>query len=156
MSLAVWGVFKTRNAHTGLSGEGARLYGGRWTSPGRPVIYCAGHLSLAIFEILVHTERKQALSGYTKVKVEVAESQISAITEPDLPTTRKRSFPGIELQRIGDRWLASQRSLVLAIPSVIVPEEFNYLVNPFHSEFDSLGIGHMEPLLMDNRLYSEA
>jgi len=153
--ISVWRVVKSRYSAASLTGEGARLYGGRWTSPGQPVAYCAQHLSLAILEILVHTESKDMLKSYVKVKLEIQSSQIEILDESKLPTTWKMPFPGPELQRIGDRWLASQSSLVLGIPSVIVPEEINYLINPLHPEFQLSNNAILEPLALDSRLVTK-
>lgn len=154
MTLSIWRVINNRYAHLGLSGEGARLYGGRWTSPGYPVIYCAQHLSLAILEILVHTERKQVLASYSKISLTISEAQVYRVSAAELPEKWAAPFPGFDLQEIGDLWLRSQRSLVLQLPSVIVNEENNYLVNPHHPDFNALHAGAVEPVALDVRLFN--
>lgn len=153
MKQKLWRLIKTRYAKEALSGEGARIYGGRWTSPGHSVIYCAQHLSLAILEILVHTESNKMLTSYSKIALEIPTSQIHQVTGDSLPTNWDTPFPGSDLQKIGDEWLKSCQSLVLKIPSAVVHEECNYLINPKHQDFDKLNILQMEPTQLDMRLF---
>ncbi len=153
MSLSIWRVIKTRYAHEGLSGEGARLYGGRWTSPGHPVIYCSQHLSLAVLEILVHVGENEILSSYSKIAIDIPEENLLRISVSDLPLEWDIPFPGSDLQKLGDSWLRSAESLTLAVPSVTIKEEHNYLINPLHPDFESLDTVTVEPLPLDVRLF---
>ncbi len=154
MAIAIWRVIKDRWVAEGLSGEGARLYGGRWTSPGQPVIYCAQHLSLAILEILVHLGHRSALASYSKIGIEVADDLVQQVSISELPDNWDVPFPGIDLQRIGDRWLQARQSLVLRIPSAVTQEEFNYLINPLHQDYALLNLTRSEPMPVDTRLFS--
>jgi RES domain-containing protein len=152
----LWRLIKTRYVSHGLSGEGARLFGGRWTSPGHSVIYCAQHLSLAILEILVHTDNKKMFSSYSKIAIEVEEEQIHHVSESELPDNWNDPFPGSELQEIGNQWLNSGESLILRIPSAVVHEEYNFLINTQHDEFDKINVKYMEPAALDMRLFGSS
>lgn len=155
MSQLIWRVVRNRYSQAGLTGEGARIHGGRWTSPGYPVIYCAQNLSLAVLEILVHTDNKRSLSGFSKIALHIPGDKMHTISQENLPEIWDAPFPGPELQKIGDQWLLSQKSLILSIPSVLIHEEYNYLINPLHPDFSSLNISAVEPLALDKRLFSD-
>ena len=152
MILTIWRVFRNQNIRSTLTGEGARLYGGRWSSPGRSVIYGAQYLSLAVLEVLVHADNRKVLGAYSKMALRIATELIEHISVEELPVNWTAAFPGAELQAIGDDWLTSRRSLVLSLPSVIIPEEKNYLINPEHPDFKSLIAAAAEPLSVDSRL----
>ncbi|NQV16864.1 RES family NAD+ phosphorylase, partial [bacterium] len=154
--MLIWRIIKSRYKADGLSGEGARVYGGRWTSPGHPVIYCAQHLSLAVLEIFVHIRNNVAMGAYSKLAIEVGEDRVSSITLAELPHGWDAPFPEAVLQRIGDKWLEAQQSLILQIPSSVIHEEHNYLINPLHPDFASLAISRLEPMPLDTRLVSSA
>ncbi len=133
-----------------FSGEGARLYGGRWNSQGVPVAYTAGSRSLALLEILVHLETPRLLRHYLLVPVTCSRAEVGVL---DTPPEDWRMHPAPRsTQRAGDEWVQAARSPVLRVPSVVVPAEWNYLVNPRHSGFAGLDIGAPEVLDVDERL----
>jgi len=154
MSLTLWRVVKSRYRDEALSGEGARLYGGRWSSPGYPVIYCSQHLSLAILEILVHTQRTNMLSGYDQINLGIDPQYIKSVNPESLPENWNDPFPSQDLRNIGDSWFDIGESLALEVPSVILPQERNYLINPTHGQFKSLILGDPETITLDPRLFS--
>ena len=150
--ISAWRITKQKHAKTALTGEGARLYGGRWNSAGRPVIYTAQSRALALAEILVHLESAQVLSRYVSFQAEISEPYIADV---DLDSLRRnwRTEPAPKrLQAIGDGWLTSGASAALRVPSAIVIGEFNYLLNPFHPDFAKIRIHGPEKFLIDNRL----
>jgi RES domain-containing protein len=110
----VWRL--ARRAHAALDGEGARGYGGRWNSAGRRLLYTSSHLSLAALEALVHFDADA-----------LAMEQVSADILP-IGWTRQE----FATRAFGDEWLTAARTPVLIVPSAIVPEETNVLVNPAH------------------------
>ena len=147
-----WRIVKARHASTAFSGEGARLYGGRWTSKGRRAVYVSSTASLATLEIVVHVESPALLSSYSLIPVGIPGRLIHRL-DPTLLPAGWESFPApASLQRLGDAWLDNRRSPALAIPSAIVPSELNYLLNPEHADFSKLTIGKSQPYKLDPRL----
>lgn len=147
-----WRIVKSRYAGSTFDGEGARLYGGRWNSPGTAVVYAAQHKSLAILEILVHVEKTSVLPAYSLVRASFEEDLIEALDRSGLPESWREYPASEELKAIGDRWVRERRSAVLALPSVIVEEESNYLINPGHPDSGAIRIGDPEPFEFDSRL----
>ena len=123
-----------------LSGEGARLYGGRWNSPGLAAVYLADSLALAGLELLVHLGNAAVLQTYRKMPVYIPEELVMHIKPTELPPqweTGSRAFT----RTIGDRWLARRQSAVLQTPSAVVAGESNFIVNPRHPDFPALKAG---------------
>jgi len=146
-----WRVVRQEFASRALDGEGAREWGGRWNSAGRAVVYTSATTSLGLLEKLVHAEAG-LLPLYVSVPVTFNADLIEILGPRRLPTDW-RSFPAPnELQQIGDEWVDSTRSCILEVPSVIVPHESNYLLNPQHPEFASIEIGNPISLDIDSRL----
>lgn len=139
-------------AAAAFSGEGARRAGGRWNSPGTAVIYTAGSESLAILEMLVHLQSHELLKRYVLFEVSFDERLLRAIDPGALPKTWRKSPPGAAVQRVGDAWVASGVSAILRVPSVLVPREWNYLLNPAHRDFKQIRIGPRQPVRFDPRL----
>ncbi|MDX1655345.1 MAG: RES domain-containing protein [Candidatus Competibacteraceae bacterium] len=146
-------LVKSRYAESAFDGEGARHFGGRWNSLGQPVVYAADSIALAALELLVHLGSEQILSSYTLFQWNLADEQVMALDTQSLPDdwTREPAVPSTA--RIGDEWLDSGLSVALRVPSVIVPEESNYLLNPrypdFHQALDDL---RRRPFGFDPRL----
>jgi RES domain-containing protein len=126
-------ICRRRHLDSCWSGLGAELYGGRWNSVGRRAVYCATSISLAILEVLVHLKDEQALEDFVVLEIQVPDDSLMRLfplpeqwnAEPLTPTS----------QQAGDAWLDSLGSLGLVVPSVIVPPEYNVLLNPRHSGF---------------------
>lgn len=114
-----------RAIHARLDGEGASRVGGRWNSPGRPLVYMAETVSLAVLENLVHMSREDFPVGYVVV-VAVVPRQIPILDEESLPA----QIRGLSDREMGDHWFDNGISAVVAVRSVIVPFEHNYLLNP--------------------------
>ena len=148
--MILWRLTKARCAQTAFDGEGARLYGGRWNSPGRAVVYLAGSLALAALEILVHVRSQAELEGYVKIRVEASEDLVGTVEA--LPKNWQQGRAPDETRAIGDTWLRAGETPLLRVPSVIIPEEYNYLLNPQHPRFSDLTVGEAEPFSFDPRL----
>jgi RES domain-containing protein len=148
---SAWRLTKTKHLAAAWDGEGARRAGGRWNSTGVRVVYASATLSLALVEILVHLP-SGLLPAYSAVPVEMDESLVETVAAADLPSRWKDHPPPPEAQAIGDRWVAEARSAALRVPSVIVPSEFNYVLNPGHPQFARLRIGAAVPFPFDARL----
>jgi RES domain-containing protein len=152
VSLTAWRIVKRKYAKTAFSGEGAKQFGGRWNHPGVAIVYTAGSQSLAALEMLVHLDSAIALEGYVFFEVTIDESLVKKIEKSRLPRSWRADPPPDENQQIGDEWVRDGSSAVLEVPSVVIPDEPNYLLNPQHADFPKLKIGKPAPFQFDRRL----
>jgi RES domain-containing protein len=150
--VSAWRIVKRRYAHTAFDGEGARAYGGRWIGPGRPVIYVSESRALATLEVLAGLKTSVVVPAYVLIRVDFDEALVKHVDPNDLGTDWRASPPTSATQRIGDEWLDEATSAALRVPSAVVPGEFNYLLNPRHSDFGTLRVGTPEELYLDPRL----
>ena len=116
-----------RAIHAKLDGEGARLVGGRWNSPGHAVVYMAESIALAVLENLVHMAEEDFPLRYVVVEALIPEG-IGIETEASVIRRFGHHAPRV----LGDRWILSDVSAVLQVRSAVVPSEYNYLLNPAH------------------------
>ncbi|OJW50141.1 MAG: hypothetical protein BGO67_02090 [Alphaproteobacteria bacterium 41-28] len=134
-----------RDIHQALDGEGSRLFGGRWNSPGKPLIYTSAHLSLCILEQLVHLDVDLIPTNWVVLNLDI----------PDTLSGENLSGHPIkegEARKMGDEWLKAGRTLYLKVPSFVVPQEYNILINPLHSDMNQVKINNVSPFQFDNRL----
>lgn len=151
--MIVYRITKAAYAHD-LSGNGARLYGGRWNSEGNYALYTAENRSLALVETLVHTPMRFLKSAaYFLIEIEVpSPASIKKIGLKDLPDEWDAWIPAPATRILGDTFLAEQKHLLLQVPSVLMPEEFNYVINPLHSDMKSAKIVAERRLTFNDRL----
>ena len=147
-----WRLIRAQYLAHAFDGEGARLYGGRWNSPGRPAVYTAGSLALAALEVLVHLKSRKELNNYWKVRLTFDESLVKIITIADLPPNWRQGRAPQETQTVGDGWLDEGIFPILRVPSIVIPEEWNYVLNPLHPQFTEIQQGTPEPFAFDPRL----
>lgn len=147
-----WRLVKRRYASNAFSGEGARRYGSRWTSPGRPAVFLSEHLSLAALEVLVHAHDETLLAAYHAFRVELDEAQVEPLSPAALPEEWAASPVAPAVRMAGDRWLQEGRALALRVPSAVVPVEFNIVLNPAHPSYADLRIHEPRPFGFDPRL----
>ena len=155
---AVWRLTKTRYVSSAWDGEAARRLGGRWNSVGTAVVYTSATLALALVETLVHLP-SDVLPAFTAIPVEFDEfddAMVTSLAGKDLPDDWRVTAPPSSTMAIGDRWVESGRSLALKVPSVVVPTEFNYVLNPAHADFGRLRVGTPAPFPFDERLLRDA
>ena len=152
MTVRSWRIVKSKHAAKALSGEGARKAGGRWNSPGVAVVYTAGSESLAILELLVHLQTESQLKRYVVFEVVFDHAKVLEVDARDLPRTWRDSPPSCTVQSIGDRWVADAASAVLRVPSVVVPTEWNYLLNLQHPDYAAVSVSRKQPARFDPRL----
>ena len=149
--VTAWRLTKTKYLSTAWDGEGARRAGARWNGVGTAVVYVSGTLSLALLETLVHVS-SGVLPAYTAVPVEFDASLVTILEAKDLPADWKANPVPPITQAIGDRWAAESRTAALRVPSVVVPSEFNFALNPKHPDFVRIRIGTPIPFPFDLRL----
>jgi len=152
LTITSWRVVTRRFQENAFDGEGARIAGGRWNSVGTPVVYTAAASSLGLLELLVHSSGPRLLPFYLAIPVSFDEQIVDRFDLAQLPKNWRRHPSPRGVQRIGDEWMASEQSCVLRVPSVVVPHEWNYLLNPKHPNFASLEIGDPIGLETDPRL----
>lgn len=134
-----------------LSGEGSAIYGGRWNSKGKPVVYTGGSIEIALLEVLVNITTPQ-FDNYNLVKIDIPDDSIYELRVTDLPKNWKNYPAPTEITMIGDKWINSNRSVALKVPSCIVPTAYNYILNCSHTYFKKVKIIDLTPFKIDNRL----
>ncbi len=147
MARSIYRVCRARYAR--LDGEGARLAGGRWNSPGRAVVYMAESVALAVLENLVHMSLQDFPIGYVCVAAVLPDS-LNIATEQDLRL--RADLRELSSQDLGDWWIDSKESAVLEVSSAVVADEHIHLLNPAHPEFariivDPPALFHFDPRL---------
>ena len=148
----MWRLCSAKYGATAFSGEGAELYGGRWSPTGIAVAYSSESRALAVVEILANAEERDRLRAREWVFVS-AEVPLELIEKPAKVPPSWRVFPhSNETQLFGTEWAKAKRSAVLRVPSAVVPGEFNYLLNPSHPDFAKVKIGKPQPFIFDPRL----
>ncbi len=152
MIIEAWRLVKTRHLAHAFDGEAAREYGGRWNSTGTAVVYLAESLALAALEILVHLQSTQPLTAYTAIPVRFAARLLHAVPPASLPPDWRASPAPAALRAIGDAWVRSGRSAVLAVPSAVIEAERIFLLNPAHPGFRRVRPGRPRPFAFDARL----
>lgn len=150
--IKAWRITKTKHAATAFTGGGAKAYGGRWNSAGTAVVYTAGSTSLAILELLVHLQAQELMRRYAIFEVSFDEALMTSVNPATLPKSWRRFPSPASVQQLGDDWVAEATSAVLRLPSVIVPSEWNYLLNPAHPDFAKIAIGPKQQIKFDPRL----
>jgi RES domain-containing protein len=148
----VWVWRLTKASRPSFEGEGARLYGGRWNHPGVSLVYSAGSLSLAVLEFFVHLDPADP-PRLVALGAEVPdELRIERLEEAVLPAGWRRTPAPARLADLGSAWARGGTSPVLAVPSAIVPQERNYLLNPAHADFGRITVGQPQPFALDPRM----
>lgn len=154
MPLSLWRLVKAKHAARAFDGEGARRYGGRWNERGTAVVYLGGTLSLAALETFVHLTAADARLAFSAIQILVPDdATITALSPERLPANWRVEPPPDETKAIGTEWIRSAASLLLRVPSVIVPQEANYLLNPAHEDFRRLTIRRPQTFGFDERMW---
>ena len=138
-----------------MSGRGGLFASGRWHSRGRRVVYTSATLSLAALEILVHTEKDLLPDDLVSVEIDVPESvSVRVVPAHSLPKDWQ-AYPGpSSLRALGDDWLDSGETSVLCVPSAVIPQEHNFLLNPEHPQAARLRVHAKTRFVLDPRLRS--
>lgn len=137
-----------------LSGKGAQICGGRWNSKGVAVLYTSQSRALCTTEIAVHTPLGNLPTNYQIISINLPDDiEIDELKAENLPSDW-RTFPhSFSTQKIGNQFIKNNAFLVLKVPLVIVPGEFNYLINPNHNDFNKIKINAVDSFNFDERLF---
>ncbi len=151
--MRVWRLTSRRRAATAFSGEGTRIAGSRWMERGLPAVYTSQSIALAALETLVHAD-VEMLAPQLVIPADLPEDlPIEQVEVSGLPKTWFHTPAPTALQAIGARWIESKRTSVLQVPSAIVNDECNYILNPFHPDFGRIAVGDPRPFAFDGRLW---
>src|ERR687885_415906 len=123
-----------RRIYAPLDGEGARRNGGRWNTRGVPVFYASPTLSLATLELLAHVDPDLIPDDLAAYEIDLPDDLSREAVDPDDLPADWREPENARCKAIGDAWIAEGRAALLQVPSAIIPEEYNILINPSHPE----------------------
>ena len=153
MKITTWRIIKAQHAHRAFDGEGARLAGGRWNKIGIPMIYTADSLALAALEIMVHLPGSELLKNiFLRIPVRFDNRLVKSLNLINLPEDWDNLPPPDSTQTIGTEWALKKESVLYKVPSTIIREEFNYLINPLHPDFKKLSIGNTQKFAFGPRI----
>jgi len=130
-----WRVVKTDYIATALSGDGARRAGGRWNPAGTPALYASDSLALAMLEVLVHFDPAMPMADYVAFELDLPDDKILTLKPAALPG----AWPGRDsiplTQQMGKGWLGARSAFAIRVPSAVVGQEGNFIINPAHPDF---------------------
>jgi len=150
----VWRLTPPAYSHV-LNGAGNRVTGARWNSPGRGVVYTCANLSLCVLETYVHVPSplRPALPDFEAIRLFIPDDAGTAqITMTELERLLASPNPESACRAVGDRWLDTAAHLILAAPSIVVPEELNIILNPAHERMQEVAIMSTRRFRFDPRL----
>ncbi|MDQ3457774.1 MAG: RES family NAD+ phosphorylase [Deinococcota bacterium] len=152
--ITAWRLTRDLYHDQAMTGSGGLFAPGRWHTQGKRIIYSSSSLALATLELFVNLQNKNQLARYVKTRILIPEPLVTALADEGLETF-VRDPEGFDSRAYGDLWLEGQRSCVLAVPSRVVMEETNYLINPLHPAFAEI-TATTEPYRVDERLLSRS
>jgi RES domain-containing protein len=147
-----WRIVRAARVNTAFTGEGARIYGGRWNSRGTAAIYVSEHESLAALELLVHLTPLPPDDQYLSFRLEWGDKLTERFPVKNLPAHWNAEPPDFRTMQIGDEWVRAGKSVALAVPSVLSASEVNFLLNPKHPDFKKIKISRAVEYRFDSRL----
>ena len=148
-----WRICRRRYAADAATGEGARLYGGRWNSRGVRVVYASTSLALAALETFVNLEPNLQPRDLVSIEGEISEELgVTRLDQKALPADwhKKRQE---SLRRFGDEWIRAGHTIALLVPSAAIRGEWNILLNPAHPDFGKVKFGRPVPFHFDTRMF---
>jgi RES domain-containing protein len=136
-----------------LSGNGAAISGGRWNPHGTPALYTSANASTAVLETRVHATGILPLKNLFIVMIDVPDHLIDSAHEPILPPIWNQggTTPRTTIE-IAEAWITQTSTLVMKVPSVVCPTDFNYILNPRHPDMDLVSAVSVEAFALDPRL----
>lgn len=137
-----------------LTGKGAGLYGGRWNPIGTPILYTSSHRSLALCEMLVNLDEVQSQQDYDILTISIPDKfKIKKLSAKQLPENWQSRRIQNGTVEVGNKFAKANKYLCLNVPSVVIPEEHNFLINPLHEGFHQIKIVDRRQFVFDNRLF---
>lgn len=151
-TVTIYRITHRRYADDPFSGKGGLHHRSRWASTGQLVSYAADHLATATLERIAGVKRPDLLSEMIYVKARVEEALVDALSKDEWPDGWDALPPQGATRTVGDAWLEAQESVLLRVPSVVLPEARNYVINAAHPDASRLQVLDQAPLLLDNRV----
>jgi RES domain-containing protein len=156
--MRVYRIYRRRRRDAAFTGEGARIAGARWNLPGTPMVYTCSTISLCLLEFFVHFDPTAADINSLNLEYRWADIPEALpcleVRENDLPRNWKEVPWAHQTQELGTKWMTEGEHVIVSIPSVIVPMERNFLLNPAHPAFSKIRFGPPSAIELDPRLYS--
>lgn len=150
----IYRVLRRAYARNPFDGEGAYLYGGRWSSPGTRLSYASEHQSLAMLEYFVHVDTDDPPDDLVLAVGEVPDDLVRhSIAIADLPPDWRNPEAPPALARFGDEFARRAETCLLIVPSVLALHETNWLLNPAHADFRRVVVRGLEPVSYDPRMF---
>jgi RES domain-containing protein len=138
-----------------LSGIGAELHGGRWNNKGRRIIYTGESRALCTTEVAVHIPLGIVPKNYFLQSIKIPDLKMLEILRKDLEKDW-RNFPHeISTKLIGDKFIQENKYLVMKVPSAVIQDEYNYLINPNHRNYTKVKLLKVEQFKFDKRLFTK-
>lgn len=134
-----------------LTGKGAALYGGRWNSKDTYMVYTAESAALALLETVVHIG-KIPEKGFCMVALQLPPNSTETLAADKLPEGWSKNPAPDALRKTGDAFIKNGKKLGLRVPSVVMPEEYNLLLNPLHPDFKKVKVIRQRQIPIDERL----
>jgi len=152
-----WRISRETEGYTAddASGKGAASAGGRWNRHGTSVVYCAANIGVACLETLVKLDPDQPADNRYLTRYDIPESlwnQALQFSASSAPVGWDATPPGKTSRDLGEQWIAESRSAILLVPSVIIPEEYNVLINPNHADMSQIETTKLRKWIYDFRL----
>ena len=136
-----------------ISGTGAKIKGARWNTPGSSMLYTAQSISLSVLELLVHIGFKDIQNFYHLLAISIPDD--TALSEINIVKLKKDWLEDEDYTAfMGTEFLKNNENLILKVPSAIITEEYNFLINPYHPDFKKVKIKKSNPFIFDQRLYT--
>jgi RES domain-containing protein len=149
----VWRICRKPFSTEPLAGKGGAVAAGRWHSRGTRIVYTSATLSLAALELLVNAETDLVPSDLVSIKIEVPDDiETTEVTTARLPTNWHHTPAPAALQELGEKWIRRAKTALLRVPSAVIPEERNYLINPAHPDVSRISIAEIRDFVLDSRL----
>lgn len=148
----IYRIVHERYSEDPFSGKGGLQNKSRWASKGQLVSYASDHLATAALEKLAGVVRADLMTDMVYAKAEIGAGQRDALPTEELPEDWDALPASNATRAIGDAWLDAGEYLLLRVPSVVLPESYNYVVNVAHPDASALEVVEVAPLLLDNRV----
>ncbi|RJQ47183.1 MAG: RES domain-containing protein [Nitrospiraceae bacterium] len=151
-----WRIVRKKRLQDAFTGEGARIGGGRWNHVGTPVVYVSETLSLAALELFVHFIRKdiELSKSLLAIPVEIAKSlKMEEVSVAALKPDWRTSPPANSTKDLGTEWVKRGATSILRVPSALIPDEYNLVLNTTHADFMKIKIGTPQPFSLDERMW---
>lgn len=150
--MRVWRVVPA--GHKAFDGEGTRRFGSRWVPKGLPATYTSATLSLAALELFVHTDLDLEPADLCAISADIPDDlAVHELALSELPANWREIPAPEELQELGRSWIVEGKAAILSVPSVVVPRERNYVLNPAHAGFHRIQIGEAHDFSFDPRMW---